>query len=170
MNNRHPHRSNSNIKVVSLAKNHATKEHMCEHMWAWKGLMGCWGLSSCTEVKEGQWFRWRTCSTLTVGLSMDMARGVVGGWRTLSPSAEPAALTVAVAKASWNAFERTASNLVWRHRNPQVQPVFLGKPWSLTRMLSLGFTAHSWKENWVIFYPYMGVSLMTTSLCSPQTR
>lgn len=81
-------------------------------------------------------------------------RSCLGGWRTLSPSAEPAALTVAVAKASWNAFERTTSDLVWRHRNPQVQPGFLGKPWSLTRMLSLGFTAHSWKENWVIFYPY----------------
>lgn len=44
MNNRHAHRSNSNIKVTSLAKNDATKKHVCKPMWAWKGLMGCRGL------------------------------------------------------------------------------------------------------------------------------
>lgn len=66
--------------------------------------MGCWGLSSCTEVKEGQQLRWRTCFTLTVGLPMDMARGVV--WEGGGPCHLQLSLTLAVAKASWNALEK----------------------------------------------------------------
>lgn len=169
MNNRHALRSKSNIKVVSLAKNHATKNHMCEPMWVWKGLMGCWELSPCAEVKEGQQFRWRTCFTLTVGPSMSTARWVV--W-------EDGQLSHLQLHSLWLWQKPPGMHLTGQHRSlcggtriHRSSLVLFCKPWSLTRMFSLGFTAHSWitPEIWVIFYPYVGVSLVTTSLCSPQT-
>lgn len=145
MSNRHAHRSNSNIKVVSLAKNHATRKHMCEPMWVWKGLMGCWGLSSCTEVREGQQFRWRTCFTLTVGLSMDMARSVL--WE----GGGPCHLQLRQLHSLWlwqkpPGMHLKRQRLTWGGctRILKTSLVLLGKSWNLTRMFSLGLTAQSW--------------------------
>lgn len=165
MNNRHAHRSNSNIKVSSLAKNHATKKHMCKAMWVWKGLMGCWGSCFLKKGKrrdrnsDGKWASLSVCEYPWVW------EDVLS--ETLSSSVEPTAPTGALANASWNVSDRRAGDQVWRCKDLWVLPDFGGKIWSPTRMLSLdprpSLIPEYLQENWVIFSHCVGISLVTTN-------
>lgn len=107
------------LRLSLFAKNHATKKHMCEHVSLERvnGLLGALFLHRGKGGTVVQMENMLHCGTIH-----GHSKSCLGGWRILSPSAEPAALTVAVAKVSWNAFERTEPDLVWRHKNPQVQP------------------------------------------------
>lgn len=80
MNNRHTRRPNSNITVAPLAKNHATKNHMCKTTWVWKGLMGFWGVVPLDE-------RWEGDSSLA-GVTQWVRFVIDGNEPSLPPSAE----------------------------------------------------------------------------------